>query len=265
MVDGKKARELNDAYSLYRLVGLPAGPVDRRRRSAPARGRGHRAVRAARREGRDRPRYLRRERPAGRRRPDGVVARSDGRGFAGRLQPAAAHRPGAAPRPGLVRHGAAPSGRVQPQPHPGLSSRGGTAALRVRLPVRTVVRVVPAARGANGARCWPSTVSWPASTRTCGRTPSPRSRSATTSGCWPSRPTICTASSISCGTCDRPRPGGTFAKRCRSTPEPGAASPRSSRCSRSGCRPARPARRQPPRFVILDLLPWGDDKSKITS
>ena len=42
---------------------------------------------------------------------------------------------------------------------------------------------------------------WPAATRTSGPTPSPRSRSATTSGCSPSRPTSCTASSTSCATC----------------------------------------------------------------
>src|SRR6266702_6424519 len=47
---------------------------------------------------------------------------------------------------------------------------------------------------ASGARCWPSTARWRATTRTCGRTPSRPSRSATTSGCWRSRPTNCTGS-----------------------------------------------------------------------
>ncbi len=246
MVDGKKARELNaviryTAWSVFRLA-RSLGDVDRPGLADEV----AELFERARRQGRDGPRYLRRERAAGRRRPDGVVARSDGRGAAGRLQPVAAHRPGAAPRPGLVGHGATPTGRVQQEPRPGLSGRGGSrgaTSASTRSSGPTSGTCCPRR---NGGRCWPSTVSWPASTRTCGRTPSPRSRSATTSGSWPSRPTICTASSISCGTCDRPRPGGTFAKRCRSTPEPGAASPRSSRCFRSGCRPVRLAASTPP-------------------
>ena len=47
----------------------------------------------------------------------------------------------------------------------------------------------------NAAPCWPSTARWPVATPTSAPTPSPRSRSATTSGSWPSRPTSCTASS----------------------------------------------------------------------
>ncbi len=47
----------------------------------------------------------------------------------------------------------------------------------------------------SAARCWPSTARWPATTPTCAPTPSPASRSTTTSGCSRSRPTSCTASS----------------------------------------------------------------------
>ena len=141
------------------------------------------------------PRHLRRRGPAGRRRPDGLVARRDGRGAAGGLHPAAPHRAGPAPRPGLVADGAAPAGRVQQEPHPGVPGRRGAAPLRLRLPVRPLLRVVPAARRGAPRACSPSTARWRATTRTCGPTRSPRSRSATTSGCSPSRPTSCTASS----------------------------------------------------------------------
>ena len=47
---------------------------------------------------------------------------------------------------GLVADGAAPAGRVQQEPHPGVPGRRGDPALRLRLPVRALVRVVPAAR-----------------------------------------------------------------------------------------------------------------------
>ena len=48
-----------------------------------------------------------------------------------------------APRPGVVGGGAAPPGRVQQEPHPGLHVRRGPARLRVRLPVRALLRLVP--------------------------------------------------------------------------------------------------------------------------
>ena len=243
MVDGKKARELNDVIRYTALVGVPGGPPlgdgDRPRSrprstscssSSPPRTstvRGTYDVCALR---ADADLMVWWHAPTADALQDAYSPASAAPRLGAHLEPVwsvmALHRPA----------------EFNKQPHPGLPGRGGAAALRVRLPVRPLVRVVPAARGASAGRCWPSTASWPATTRTCGRTRSPRSRSATTSGSWPSRPTSCTASSISCGTCDRPRPGGTFAKRCRSTPAPGAASPRSSRCFRSGCRPVRSAR-----------------------
>ena len=53
---------------------------------------------------------------------------------------------GARLRAGLVADGAAPPGGVQQEPHPGVPGRRGARALRLRLPVRAVLRVVPAAR-----------------------------------------------------------------------------------------------------------------------
>ena len=52
----------------------------------------------------------------------------------------------AGPRAGLVADGAAPAGRVQQEPRPGVPGRRGGAGLRLRLPVRPLLRVVPAAR-----------------------------------------------------------------------------------------------------------------------
>ena len=63
--------------------------------------------------------------------------------------------------------------------------------LRLRLPVRALLRVVPPRGRASAARCSPSTARWPATTPTCAPTRSRASRSATTSGSWPSRPTSC--------------------------------------------------------------------------
>src|SRR5687768_5524633 len=89
----------------------------------------------------------------------------------------------------------------------------------------------------SAARCSPSTGRWPAAFPTSAPTRSPRSRSATTSGCWPSRPTSCTASSTSCASC-APRPrAGTSARRCRSTPAS------ASRCANSS--PTCPEGAQP--------------------
>ena len=105
---------------------------------------------------------------------------------------------------GVVADGAAPAGGVQQQPHPGVPRRRGAAPLRLRLPVRAVLRVVPAARRGAPGHARRARHAWPAATPTCGPTPSPRSRSATTSGCSPSRPTSCTASSTSCASCAPP-------------------------------------------------------------
>src|SRR6266702_1560308 len=56
-------------------------------------------------------------------------------------------RTGPGQRAGLVGDGAAPAGRVQQGPRPRLPRRGGTARLCVRVPVRPVLRVVPAGPG----------------------------------------------------------------------------------------------------------------------
>jgi hydrogen peroxide-dependent heme synthase len=48
-------------------------------------------------------------------------------------------RTGLGQRAGVVGDGAAPAGRVQQEPRPGLPGRGGAARLRVRVPVRPVV------------------------------------------------------------------------------------------------------------------------------
>lgn len=70
----------------------------------------------------------------------------------------------------------------------------------------------------NDVRCWPNTEPWPADTPMFAPTPSRPSLCRTTNGCWPSRPTSCTGSWISCGTCaDRGR-GCMCARRFRSTP-----------------------------------------------
>jgi len=66
----------------------------------------------------------------------------------------------------------------------------------------------------------PSTAARPASTRTSGPTPCRRSRWATTSGCWPSRPPSSTGSWTSCASCAAPRPAATCARRSRSSPGP---------------------------------------------
>ena len=67
-------------------------------------------------------------------------------------------------------------GGVQQGPHPRVPGRGRAPRLRVRVPVRPVLRVVPAAIRSSAGSCSPSTARWPASTRTCGPTPSPASR-----------------------------------------------------------------------------------------
>ena len=74
------------------------------------------------------------------------------------------------------------------------------------------------------------------------------SGSATTSGCWPSRPTSCTASSTSCATCAPAAPAGTSARRCRSTP---ASASRSRNWSPTSSEPLRCAERalRPPQTL----------------
>ncbi|CAA9210105.1 MAG: Coproheme decarboxylase HemQ (no EC), partial [uncultured Blastococcus sp.] len=138
-------------HPVHDVVGVPAGQAARGRGAPARRRRGRRPVRGARRQGRRRPRDVRRRRAAGRCRSHGLVARRVARRPAGGLHPAAPHHAGPPPRPGVVADGAAPAGGVQPQPHPGLPRRRGAAPLPVRLPVRAVLRVVPAARrGAAG-------------------------------------------------------------------------------------------------------------------
>ncbi len=193
----RRPRELNDDHPLHDVVGVPGrrSPLaDADRAERRRRGRG--AVR-----------------PAGRARTSWSAGTYDVAGLradadlmiwwhaatADALQEAYARfrrtALGRALRAGLVADGAAPPGRVQQEPHPGVPGRRGAARLRLRLPVRALVRVVPAARRGAARRCSPSTARWPAATRTCGPTRWPRSRSATTSGCSRSRPTSCTASS----------------------------------------------------------------------
>ena len=89
-----------------------------------------------------------------------------------RRLPAHPARPAPASRSG--RHGAAPPGRVQQEPHPGLPGRRGRR--------ETMSASTPSSGPTSGtccptrsaARCWPSTARWPASTRTCAPTRSPR-------------------------------------------------------------------------------------------
>ena len=58
---------------------------------------------------------------------------------------------------GLVAAGAAPAGRVQQGPRAGVHGRRGAVGVPVRLPVRPLLRVVPAARRRSGGPCSPST------------------------------------------------------------------------------------------------------------
>ena len=99
------------------------------------------------------------------------------------------------PRPGLEPVRAAPAGGVQQGPRPGVHGRRGAARLRLRLPVRAVLRVVPAARRGAPRDAGRARPDGPRATPTSAPTPSRRSPSATTSGCSPSRPTSCTGSS----------------------------------------------------------------------
>ena len=131
----------------------------------------------------------------GRRRPARLVDLPRPRRAAGRLQPLPADLARPAPRAGLVERRPAPAGGVQPQPHPGLRPPRGAEEVRLRLPLQPLARLVPAAglRAPRHAR------------RARHHGPGVRGRprqhgrgvraSATTSGCWPSRPTSCTASS----------------------------------------------------------------------
>ena len=127
-----KAREINDTirYTMWSVFkrngGLDDPPIEKRRRGDP----GHRPGDQERRL-RD-PRLVRRGRAAGRRRPDGLVARPDLGHPAGRLPRAAPLRPRRAPGTGLVPARAAPSGRVQQGPRAGVhAGRGGKAYLCV--------------------------------------------------------------------------------------------------------------------------------------
>ena len=64
---------------------------------------------------------------------------------------------GYAVRAGVVRDGAAPARRVQQGPHPRVPRRGGAEGLRLRLPLRPLLRVVPARTRPSAGRCSPST------------------------------------------------------------------------------------------------------------
>ena len=72
--------------------------------------------------------------------------------------------------------GAAPAGGVQQEPHPGVHGRRGAARLRVRLPVRAVVRLVPHRRPGAPRHARRARARWRATTPTCGPTRSRRSR-----------------------------------------------------------------------------------------
>ena len=191
---GQEGQGPQRGHPLHPVVGVPAA---RRAAGGPhrLRRRGRGAVRAARRQGRHGARHVRRLRAAGRRGRHDLVARGDLRRPPGGVQPLPPHPARPRPGAGVVEHGAAPPGRVQQVAHPGVPRGRGAARLRQRLPLRPLLRVVPAARRGpppdarrprqDGARL-------PRRARQHGRRPS---RSATTSGSWPSRPTSCTASS----------------------------------------------------------------------
>ena len=188
----QQAREINDTirytmWSVFRLDDTLGGDARPRQRGR----RGREAVRRARRGRRRRPRCVRRRRPARRRRPDGLVARRHVRGAAGGLPPLPSYGVRPPPRAGLVADGAAPPGGVQQEPRAGVPGRRGAEGARLRLPVRAVLRVVPPRGRPSAAGCSPSTARWPATTPTSAPTRSPASRSATTSGSSPSRPTSC--------------------------------------------------------------------------
>ncbi|CAK7280100.1 hypothetical protein SGPA1_10878 [Streptomyces misionensis JCM 4497] len=110
------------------------------------RRRGPGAVRPARSQGRDHPRHVRPVRHAGRRGPDDLVARREQRPAPGGVQPLPPHQAGPRAGAGVVQHGAAPPGRVQPLAHPGVPRRRDAPRLRERLPLRALLRLVPAAR-----------------------------------------------------------------------------------------------------------------------
>ena len=174
--------------------------------------------------------------PAGRRRPHGLVARRDPGGAAGGLHPAAPHRARPAPRPGVVADGAAPPGGVQPQPHPGVPGRRGAAPLRLRLPVRAVLRVVPAARRGAPVHARRAREDGPRLPRRAGQhrrlvrarrlrvDARLRGRRAA-----PHRRPDARAAGVR-------RRGGTCARRCRSTPASASRSPSWSTTCRSGRR-----------------------------
>ena len=155
-----------------------------------------RAVRPAGRQGRHRPRHLRRQRAAGGRRSDDLVACAVRRRAAGGLQPIPPNPARAPPPTGVVVDGAASAGGVQQEPRPGFPRRRAAACVCLRVPVRAVLRVVPAARrrAARAARrARPDGPRVPRRAREHRRVVRAR---ATTSGCSPSRPTNCIASSI---------------------------------------------------------------------
>ncbi|CAA9210116.1 MAG: Coproheme decarboxylase HemQ (no EC), partial [uncultured Actinomycetospora sp.] len=144
-------RPLRDVVGVPHRPGAPArGPRGARRgvRRRPGAGRG---------QGRRGARRLRPRRHARRRRLDGLDPRAGHRVAAGHVLGAAAH--GARPRvhAGLVDVGAAPPRGVQQEPRAGVHRGGGAQGLPLPVPVRPLLRVVPAARrgasrDARGAR-----------------------------------------------------------------------------------------------------------------
>ena len=244
MVDGKQARELNDVDPLHRLVGVPGRPTplgDYEPRG-PLAAEVEALFEQLAAKDVDGARHLRRQRAAGRRRPDDLVAR--------RRPPRRCRRPTAgsgAPRSGatcepvwskMALHRPAEFNKSH---IPAFLADETAARLRLRLPVRALLRVVPAARrraaraagrarqdgprlprrpGQHGRVVRARRLRVDAGLR--GRRAAPHRR--------PDAPPA-----------RRPRPAGTSARRCRSTPAPGAASPSwSTRCPSS--RRSRPRR-----------------------
>ena len=231
-----RTRELNDSirytmWSVFRLEHL-IGDADRT--AEAARGRG--AVREARRERRRGARDVRRGRPARRRRRDGLVARRDLRAAAGRLQPRSGARRSAAASRRSGRRWRCTARRSSTRATSRRSSPTRSRGARLRLPVRAVLRVVPP-RGLrappDARRARPDGARLPRRPRQHGgqlrarrlrvdaglrgRRAAPDRRP----DAAPARP---------------PRPAGTCARRCRSTPVPAPTSRTSS--------PACPDRRK---------------------
>ena len=135
-----------------------------RRRPRRAGRRGRRPARPAGGQGRGRARLLRRLRAARRRRLHGLVARPSRRDRCRRPTTGCRRTAlGRSLRPVWSNVGAAPAGRVQQGPHPGVHGRRGAARLPLRVPVRALLRLVPAARRGAPGTCWPSTAWRPAS------------------------------------------------------------------------------------------------------